>query len=261
MKTTLLLSCLLLSYSIQAQTNLVSNGNVEQFTFPDSTPDDWSSSSDFGDFSQNTTDFIEGSSSVQFDDIGGGLMMFTIVDIPLENGKTYDVKYSYKYLGSDFDANDNIEFKIISGPTVSNPFIDTINIQDNNWNTVQIQFSPTITNSDYAVEIEIQNSGFESPYQVLFDDIQIVESPPLSNLGFTLQDDITLINKGDNLIQLKKSSNTIITNISLFSILGIEEELAPSNNQVFNLNSLSSGIYIFRISTEKGTITKKVLVL
>ena len=262
MQKVLLLFFFLLNYSAFSQNpNLVSNGTMEVFANANSTPTGWSSSSDFGTFNQNTSDFIEGTSSVQFNPQFSDLFMFTLVNIPLEAGKTYQVKYSYKYLGTDFDENTNLEFKIISLPTVSNPFVYNTNFVNNNWNTVETTFTPTITNAAYSVEMKVK-PGSSFNYVVLVDNVQIVETSALSSSSAELEHNMSLISLGNNQFKIKKSTDIVISEVALYSILGTKQPLKNKLNshQELNLNGLASGFYIVHVSTNKGKLSKKILV-
>ncbi|WP_452221698.1 T9SS type A sorting domain-containing protein [Lacinutrix salivirga] len=260
MKKLILLSFLFISVFNYSQ-NLVTNGGFENWPFP-STPANWSSASDFGDFSQNTSDFTEGSSSILFSTFPNAeLFLFTTADIPLEAGKTYDVEYSYKYISTGFDANDNITFRIISGPTVSNPFVNTVNIQNNDWNTVQFQFNPTITDSDYAVEIYMQGEPSDfGNYEVLFDDVKITENTTLSTTNFDLDQSVSLI-RIDDKVEVIKPVNINIEEASVFSILGTKQKIEASEGfSEFDVSNLASGLYIFKIYTNNGVLTKKLII-
>lgn len=260
MKRILLLATLIFTYLGNAQNpNLVSNGNMELFSSPTSTPTGWSTASDFGTFNKNTTDFSEGASSVEFTAGSNYLMMFTTVDIPLESGKTYTIKYSYKYLGSDFDSNDNIEFSFFS---TTAPFLHGTNIIDNNWNTVTTQFTPTETKSDFEATIRVKPaSGIGSDYKVLIDDVQVFEDTSLSALSFNLEDNVSIYTTRDKQLQIEKSPDILISNVEVYSILGQQQKLNNYTNELttFNLNTFSTGIYILKITTNKGGLTKKFL--
>ncbi len=259
MKNVLLLASLAITFLSHSQ-NLVSNGNFEQWSNPNSTPNGWSSASDFGSFNQNTTTVLEGNNSAQLNaEFFSELFMFTTVDIPLQAGITYTVQYSYRYLGSNFDTEDNIRFRILSVATISNPFINTVNIQDSNWNTVTTEFTPTVTDPDYSVEVYIE--GPDSEYQVVFDDIRIVEKTTLNTPDFNLEDTLKLIMSEDNIVSLKKPSQIDITEVSVFSIMGTKQNIETSDDfSTFDASNLSSGLYIFNISTNQGNLSKKVVI-
>lgn len=240
--------------------NLVFNGNMELFNPLGSTPDGWSSASDFGGFTQNTTDFSEGTSSVEFiSGFGFNLMLFTTEDIPLEAGKTYTIKYSYKYLGDQFNSSDNIEFSFFSNTA---PFNHGTNIQDNNWNTVTTEFTPAETKSDFEATITINSVGFETDYRVLIDDVQVFETAPLSNSEFSLSEKVAIHSISNKSFKLKKPSDIKISNITAYSVLGKEQQIAKTAEDfsTFNLKTLSSGVYILQILTNKGKLVKKVFV-
>ena len=259
MKRILLLIFLTSNYFGNAQ-NLVSNGNMEVFSFPNSSPDDWSSASDFGGFSQNTTDFTEGLSSVEFRAEFSDLSMFTRVDIPLEAGKTYTIRYDYKYLGNNFDSNTNIEFSFFS---VSPSFSLAADIQDNNWNTATAQFTPTVTKLDSEATIKvIPANGPDFDYKVLIDNVQVFVNTGLSNTEFNLEKNISIVSSINKQFKIKKTSDITITNVTAYSILGKEQQIVNESKDYshFNLNSLSSGIYILQIATNKGRMAKKVFV-
>jgi len=260
MKKILLLVFLASNYFGNAQ-NLVFNGNMELFSSENSSPDGWSSSSDFGGFLQNTTDFSEGESSVEFTTaFGSDLSMFTLVDIPLEAGKTYAIKYDYKYLGNNFNADDNIEFSFFS---TTNPFLSGTNIQDNNWNTVVAEYKPTETKPDFEASIKVKPaSGNDFAYIVLIDNVQVFEITSLSNSDFDLNKKISVLSLKDKQFQIKKTSDIIISNLNAYSILGTKQRISNTSDDFskFDLSNLSSGIYILQISSNKGNIVKKILV-
>lgn len=255
MKRTLLLISLITTYLINAQTpNLIFNGNMELYNFPSFTPNGWSSSSDFGDFNQNTTDFSEGLSSVELTAGFTELSMFTTVDIPLESGKTYIIKYSYKYLGSNFNSDDNIEFSFFS---TTSPFVHNTNIQNSSWNTVETQFTPTETKADFEATIKITSN-----YNVLFDDIQVIEAPTLSNTDVDLSKKITILSLKNKRFEIKTTSDVIITKANVFSVIGKKQQIENNSKDYskLNLETLSSGIYILQITSNKGITSKKILI-
>ena len=250
MKKTLLLTTLLISFIAYSQNpNLVSNGNLEQWSF--SSPNAWSSSSDFGNVSQNTTDFSEGSSSGQFiNDFGGELSIFTTVDIPLQDNITYNLKFDYKYLDSNLNTSDNIIFSIFSIGTII-----AINVEDNNWNSVEVEFTPTVT-GDYELKAAVVNLN-----NVLIDDIIIEEKNTLSTIQFSLENEIQLVSLENKQILLKKSNGLKINSVTVFSVLGIKQNINSSQDfEKLNLQTLSAGIYLINISTDKGIVTKKVVI-
>ncbi|XMO87107.1 T9SS type A sorting domain-containing protein [Algibacter sp. AS12] len=260
MKEKLLVIFLTFTFFSYAQNpNLVTNGDFEDYPNPNSTPNRWSSSSDFGTFNQNTTDFVEGTSSVEFTAGFSDLMLFTLADIPLEAGKTYTVSYSYKYLGTEFDANDNIEFSFYSS---TNPFLHGTNIQDNNWNTVTTQYTPTETKTDFEATIRVIPSGIGSEYKVLIDDVQVYEGLPLSTQAINLENTISVYTSKNKQLNINKPADLVITNVSVYSILGQQQKLTPNTKDLssYNLNTFSTGVYILKITTNKGVITKKILI-
>lgn len=260
MKITLLFVSTLFYITLNAQNpNLVFNGNMEVFPALGSTPDGWSSASDFGGFTQNTTDFSEGASSVEFITTFSDLMLFTTVDIPLEAGKTYTIQYSYKYLGGSFNASDNIEFSFFSSTA---PFLHGTNIQDNNWNTVITQFTPTETRPDFEATIRVIPAGFESDYRVLIDDVQVFEAAPLSNTDFNLDDNISVTYDSNKQFKILKTTNITILDITAYALNGKQLQISNTVKDYsnFKLNTQSSGIYILQISTNKGQLSKKVFV-
>ena len=259
MQKTLLSFFILLSYlGFSQNPNLVYNGNVELFSSPTSSPSGWSSSSDFGGFNQNTTDFSEGASSVQFNPMFTDLMMFTTVAIPLEANKTYNIKYSYKFLGNAFDTDDNIKFQIYL--TSTEKFENFVSITNNDWNTVEVQYTPTVSDADAEASITVTPG--DSEYAVLFDDIQIVEAAALSNTDVSKEKHINLVPLGNNQYQIKTGADTQISNVSLYSILGAKQRLSPASkrDQNYNLNHLSAGLYVFHITTNTQQVAEKILI-
>lgn len=260
MKQKLLVAFLAFTFITYAQNpNLVTNGNFETYTNTSSTPNNWSSASDFGDFNQNTTDFSEGTSSVEFTPGFSDLMLFTTAAIPLEADKTYTVKYSYKYLGTDFDTDDNIKFQIFL--TSSEKLENFVSITNNQWNTVEVQYTPTISDTDAEVSITVIPNTRSSEYKVLFDDVQIVEATALSTLSYNLENNISIYTSQTKQINIKKPADIKILDVVAYSILGQKQKINATSNDltVFNFDTFSSGVYILKITTDKGGISKKVL--
>jgi hypothetical protein len=253
----ILLTVFLLNMSFGYAQNLIFNGNMEAFNSPTSTPNGWSSSSDFGGFNQNTTDFTEGLSSVEFTAEFSDLSMFTTVDIPLESGKTYIIRYDYKYLGTSFDANDNIEFSFFS---TTAPFVDGTNIENNDWNTVETQYTPAETRSDFEATLRVIPAGFGGNYKVLFDNIEVFENAPLSKTTFDINKKIFIITQNNKQFKITKTTDVTITKITLYSIIGKEKQMDLNTNTTLNLSTFASGIYILKIATTKGNIVKKIAV-
>jgi len=107
-----------------------------------------------------------------------------------------------------------------------------------------------INNEDF--KITTPNAIF-GEYNVLFT------REVLSTESFTLDKEIQIHpNPIDDHIQIK-ADNISIQKVSVFNLLGKRVLISNQNTKSIDASQLQSGIYLCRIETEKGTISKKII--
>ncbi len=165
---------LFVSLFVEAQTNLVPNGGVENWTDA-TTLDDWTTENNV---SQNTTDVVEGSSSATLTIGADDIRPKILAKVPMEMNVEYNVSYRFKYVDSNFGGTHPVSLRIIrsgSATTISsNRFAS-----NNNWIEVSTTFTPDQT-GDY--DLSISTATFDSEgFTVLIDDVKVFDPNDNSN--------------------------------------------------------------------------------
>jgi len=93
------------------------------------------------------------------------------------------------------------------------------------------------------------------------DNIKILDSNPLSVNSFSLDKEISIY---PNLVKtnFEVKTNINIKNVSLYNLLGKEvtKNVTKLSNNKYDISNLSSGMYIAKITDDKGSfITKKLI--
>ncbi|OAZ03418.1 T9SS type A sorting domain-containing protein [Flavobacterium succinicans] len=197
MKTKLLLLFLFLTITLQAQTNLVPNGDFENWT-NSSQPDNWFKFSN-GLVSQNAM-AQNGSSSAKMQ-IKAGIFNFMNSELfPVVAGKTYRVSMYHKLVSGSFS---DIRLTLYHKPgtfkeEITNKSDDIISSTE--WRKIEFDFSPTVSEN---IEVEIFNSG-NGDSEILVDNVSVID---VATLGpqYTLIPDLNFEKK---LIALGHDSGT-----------------------------------------------------
>jgi Leucine-rich repeat (LRR) protein len=166
MKTKLLLFVLFFSIIINAQTNLVPNGGFETWT-NSTTLSSWTTANNV---IQNTSSYTEGSKSVQLSIANNTAKPEITVQVPMTTGKTYTVKFKYKYVNANYNGQHPISLNISkngSATTLSSSTFAT----DNNWTVKETTFTPD-QNLSYDLSISLYTFD-AAAFNVLIDDVQV----------------------------------------------------------------------------------------
>jgi hypothetical protein len=166
MKTKLLLVCVLCTFNLFAQTNLVSNGGFETWT-NSTTLSNWSTENNV---SQNTQYFSEGSNSAQLTIANSSTRPKILAQVPMSAGTTYTVKYKYKYLSSNYGGTHPISLNIEKAGSAS--YLSSNSFASNNdWTQKETTFTPD-QNISYDFSISVTTFDSEG-FEVLIDDVQV----------------------------------------------------------------------------------------
>lgn len=166
MKTKLLLFLLFFSLISNAQTNLVPNGGFETWT-NSTTLSNWTIKNNV---TRNTSSFTEGSKSAQLSIANSTTKPEIIGQIPMTAGKTYTVKFKYKYVTNNYSGQHPISLNISqngSATTLSSSTYAT----DNNWTVNETTFTP---DQNMSYDLSISLFTFDAAaFNVLIDDVQV----------------------------------------------------------------------------------------
>ncbi|TCI84734.1 T9SS type A sorting domain-containing protein [Tenacibaculum sp. M341] len=236
---------LFVSLFVKAQTNLVPNGGVENWTDA-TTLDDWITENNV---SQNTTDVVEGSSSATLTIGADDIRPKILAKVPMEMNVEYNVSYRFKYVDSNFGGTHPVSLRIIrsgSATTISsNRFAS-----NNNWIEVSTTFTPDQT-GDY--DLSISTATFDSEgFTVLIDDVKVVEPveeivniPDANFKNALLNYSPTFDTSGDGEIQVSEAESALnalrLNNKNISDLTGIEyfvniRELSCEENNITSLN-------------------------
>ncbi|MFC2127116.1 T9SS type A sorting domain-containing protein [Bacteroidota bacterium] len=90
------------------------------------------------------------------------------------------------------------------------------------------------------------------------DQIRVLDANPLSAVNFELGKNISLYpNPAKSSFKVETKNNTSIEIISVYSVLGkkVTDNLVGIGSNEYDINNLSSGLYIVKIQDENGAIT------
>lgn len=252
MKTILLSLSILFTISLFSQTNLVINGNLENWT-NSTTLDTWTIENDI---SQNTTDFAEGISSASFSINDNTLEPKILTLVPLVSGIEYTITYKFKYLNSNYNGMHPITMKIIRAgsatTTTNNSFAS-----NNDWVDKSITFTPDQT-GDYDLSFSIATLDGD-PFQVLMDDIKVFDP---TNLGvndiynrdsFKVYPTVTT-----DKVYFEQSVLEENFKIYVFDINGRIQNIKQHSNSI-DLSILKSGIYFVNFKMSNINIVRKII--
>jgi Leucine-rich repeat (LRR) protein len=197
MKTKLLLMLLFLSISIQAQTNLVPNGNFENWT-SSSQPNNWFRF--FNGLVFQSTSAQNGSSSTKMQITSGTFNYINSEFFPVVAGKTYRITMYHKLVTGTFSA---IELSLYHKPSTFKSEItkktDAVT-SSTEWRKIEFDYTPTVSES---IEVDIWTRGTLDS-EILVDNVSVID---VATLGpqYTLIPDLNFEKK---LIALGHDSGT-----------------------------------------------------
>ncbi|WP_281323037.1 T9SS type A sorting domain-containing protein [Flavobacterium aestivum] len=166
MKTRLLIVFAFCTFNLFSQNNLAPNGGFETWT-NSATLSNWIIENNV---TQNTTYFTEGSKSAQLSIANSTTKPKITAQVPMIAGKTYTVKFKYKYIGSNYGGDHPISLNISqngSATTLSSSTFAT----NNNWTVKETTFTPD-QNLSYDFSISLFTFD-DAAFSVLIDDVQV----------------------------------------------------------------------------------------
>lgn len=251
-----LLALVAISASVNAQTNLMANGDFETWTA--GVPDSWFTTG--STVAQSTTIFHGGASSLGLTSpASGNKTISQTTDIPVTQGVTY--VFSGWYLDNDVNARFKFwnQFRN-TADTGSNALqAADYSIDSPSWQFFTAEAMPnagaTVARAGLRVYPEASTSGGGVIY---FDDIMFYDKSTLS---------VEQIEDFDNQVQMA----TVITDVltvqmptrATVNIYSLDGKLFSSNrvdsNEAINTQSLASGVYVVTIQNEYAKTSRKIV--
>ncbi|MFV8333174.1 T9SS type A sorting domain-containing protein [Flavobacterium sp. XS1P32] len=168
MKTKLLLMFLFLTITLQAQTNLVPNGNFEKWT-SSSQPDKWFRS--FSGLVLQSSSAQNGSSSTKMQITSGTFNFINSEFFPVVAGKTYRITMYHKLVTGTFSA---IDLSLYHQPGTFKTEItkktDAVT-SSTEWRKIEFDYTPTASES---IEVDIWTTGTLNS-KILVDNVSVVD--------------------------------------------------------------------------------------
>ena len=181
MKTKLLLMFMFLTITLQAQTNLVPNGNFENWT-SSSQPDKWFRS--FSGLVFQSSSAQNGSSSTKMQITSGTFNYINSELFPVVAGKTYRITMYHKLVTGTFSA---IDLSLYHQPGTFKTEIakkTTAVTSSTEWRKLEFDYTPTVSES---IEVDIWTTGTLNS-EILIDNISVVDAATLGPLYTSIPD-------------------------------------------------------------------------
>ncbi|GAB7258040.1 T9SS type A sorting domain-containing protein [Polaribacter sp. OB-PA-B3] len=121
----------------------------------------------------------------------------------------------------------------------------------------KLVFHPDIADASIVEGGQILNDTDTFLY---IDEIKILDSNPLSISNFELTNNISLSpNPASNIFKINSFNNTIIKEVSIYNVLGKQINALNVGTNQFDISSLSRGMYMVKITDDRGLIASKKL--
>ncbi|WP_294961020.1 T9SS type A sorting domain-containing protein [uncultured Flavobacterium sp.] len=168
MKTKLLFLLLLASFSINAQTNLVPNGNFETWSVS-TKPDNWYQY--FSGYISKSADAQNGASSINMMVASGTFNFINTEYFPVTAGKTYRITMYHKLAKGTFSS---VEFSLYHKPSTFKEEIikkTDVTFSSTEWRKIEFEYTSTISEN---IEVDIWAYGSLNS-EILVDNVSVVD--------------------------------------------------------------------------------------
>jgi hypothetical protein len=208
---------------------------------------------------------IDGTNTTKFLDfeLGDG-MGFTV-----DTGFTNNVIAIDLTTADDFEVRDPIDFEVLGssdGTTFTSIATGTVDCILDRLFTRNYPFTNTEFYSIYRVNFTApcDPSGGAGIPSIQLAEVQLyVPELGVNETTFNVSDVIIYPNPSRNVIQIETSGVHLLRNIEVIDLLGNTiTTIVPTSTQQQQLSveALTSGVYFVRISSNNGTVTKKLVV-
>ncbi|MGG8494794.1 T9SS type A sorting domain-containing protein [Tenacibaculum sp. TC6] len=164
-------------FYISAQSNLVPNGDMENWDSLDDNPTEWARFST--GIWKKSTDFQNGSASLELEINSGDTQNFIFSpNIAFTNGTTYVCTFYYKLVTGTFSK---VNFNLVHKPGVWPEDLATnefTNFPANTWVKGEFEFTATTTEN---IQVYIKTYGTEGA-KILIDNVSVIDNNPIVNI-------------------------------------------------------------------------------
>ena len=252
-----LLTTAFLVPNLSAQTNLVTNGDFEEWDFWTSQPKDWgrhiSASVSKSDDAQSGDFSVE----MESDDLSNYVAYVESSKISIKKGKTYNGTFYYKAISGTITKLQASLYYTKAGEFFpSDVFTKEINNLpiSNEWSKFDFTYSEIESNKDVQIQILIWS---DNDARILIDNV-VIQDASLSSLSSIQQNELVIYpNPAQDYIILPKLSE--IQSLSIYDLSGrLLKQISPSSKKI-NISNLSSGTYIVNIKCNEKTVKTKLI--
>lgn len=250
-----LLAFVVISTSLNAQTNLIPNAGFENWTT--GVPDSWFTTG--STVAQSTTTFHGGASSLGLTaPASSNKTISPTTDTPVTQGVTY--VFSGWYLDNNANAKFRFwnQFRTASADTGTNSLQQTdYSVDSTSWQFFTAEAVPnaTATVARPGLRIYPETAGGGVIY---FDDIKFYDKATLS---------VAEVKDFDNQVKMATIISDVLTiempSRATVNIYSLDGKLFSSNrvnsNEAINTQSLASGVYLVTIQNELAKTSRKII--
>lgn len=254
-KTLLSFFSLACAISMSAQSNLVANGDFENWNFSNGNPTSWDGRHP-SVLVEESTDAQSGAKSakMEIDDFsyGVGYVSSSGYKIAFKSGKTYECSFYYKVTSGDFS-----EVSLAINYTPSGEIFPTEAAKGeatehslNTWHKVQFTYTPTSDTSADNIRVYARTSD---KMTILVDNVIITEAST-SGIENNSDDFLSIYpNPATDYIVVNKEN---VDCVKIYSLSGAL--VTKTNKNTINVSHLPAGTYIVSVLQDGKTISSKV---
>lgn len=257
-----LLALVVISTSLNAQTNLITNGDFETWTA--GVPDSWFTTG--STVAQSTTIYHGGASSIGVTSpTTSNKTISQTTDIPVTQGVTY--VFSGWYLDNSTTAKFKYwnQFRTIAGTTGTDTGANALQAVDYSTDSASWQFftaegvpNATGTAARAGLRVYPETATTAAGGVIYLDDVMFYDKSTLS---------VQNVKDFDNQIKMATVISDVLTiqmpSRATVNIYSIDGKLYSSNrvnsNEVINTQSLASGVYLVTIQNDFAKTSRKII--
>lgn len=199
-----------------------------------------------GNITTKFLDFDEDDGAGFIVDLGGTSELAQSIDITTANDEPTRDPTSVEIAGS----TDGTNFTNIA--TIDIPCID------DRFFTRSFDFANTSAYSHYRINFMDECNATASMIQVA--EVQLFDAPQLSANTFDLERQFRIApNPNHGIFKINTPQDLVIKNVSMYDVTGKLVLVTPAETEV-NASALAKGLYLVTISSEIGTISKRIVI-
>lgn len=248
--------------SVNAQTNLVSNGNFE--TWVDGAPQGFTVTipANGGSVTQSTTEFHDGASSALFTaPAGTGNVRASVADIAIVGGHSYTFSYWFKDESDNARGRHWASWRVSSATQLDDNATELrpdYQANTSGWQQVTYTLTAPATATLFRLDFRVYQDAGPSG-TIYYDNISLVDNSTASVSTNEIDGLKVFPNPlNGNTLNITSNSNAVKA-VAIYDVLGKQVFTGSTLNNAVNV-SLTTGIYVVKITEGNKTATRKLAV-